>query len=159
VIIALATGGLVQEHQKMWTVERASQFQPRQLRSRPCCWSSPAPLLLVRHADDSLRQVAEEVGPVAGQESLKWLDRLMIAVQGVPCLEGPVEWSEGWYVLRIPLDAGGARLRRCCRRVSYVEDGVLHIVVPESVMKGIAGESENVIVDNIGGKLNITRST
>lgn len=62
-------------------------------------------------------------------------------------------------MLRIPLDAGGARLRRCCRRVSYVEDGVLHIVVPESVVKGIAAEGETVIVDNRGGKLTITRAT
>ena len=93
------------------------------------------------------------------QKVLKWHDRLLTAWEGVTCREGPVEWSEGWYVLRIPLDAGGDRLRRCCRAVSYVEDGVLHVVVPEVVMKPIAAEGQNVIVDNRGGKLNITRAS
>jgi hypothetical protein len=46
---------------------------------------------------------------------LKWHDRTVTFFEGVTSLEGPVESIDGKFTLRIPLSAGGRKLRRCAR--------------------------------------------
>jgi len=73
-------------------------------------------------------------------------------------LEGPVELLDGKLVLQIPLDAGGDVLRTAARGISTVDDEFLTITIPDWLAEKLGiGDGSLVLVDNSGGKFNITR--
>lgn len=73
-------------------------------------------------------------------------------------LEGPVERRGGRLVLRVPLSAGGERLRQVATAASYVEDGRLVVVLPEWLLERMALEEGSAVhVDDRWGRLNISR--
>jgi hypothetical protein len=88
---------------------------------------------------------------------LKWYDRTRTYFEGVTSLKGPVELIRGQLILRIPLAAGGARLRRCARSISRVEGDFLEVTIPAWLAEKIKiSEGTVVAVDNRWGKFNIT---
>lgn len=73
-------------------------------------------------------------------------------------LEGPVERRGSQLVLRVPLGAGGDRLRLVAKATSYEEEGNLIVVLPEWLATRMRlHEGAAVHVDNRWGKLNIAR--
>jgi hypothetical protein len=88
---------------------------------------------------------------------LKWTDRARTAIEGVTSVQGPVETVDGKLTLRIPLEAGGAKLARCARGVGNIDAECLNVVIPHAVAEG-AGIREGclVAVDNRWGRFNIT---
>jgi len=87
---------------------------------------------------------------------LKWHDRTMPFFEGVTSLEGPVESIDGKLTLRIPLSAGGSRLRRCARSISYVDGHVLNVIMPDWLAEKLnISDGSVVAVDNRDGRFNI----
>ena len=73
-------------------------------------------------------------------------------------LEGPVEQLNGQLVLRIPLDAGGDRLRRTACPGCTVQGQDLIVPLPEWLAASIRlVEGAAVHVDDRWGRLNIAR--
>ena len=73
-------------------------------------------------------------------------------------LEGPVERRDGRLVLRVPLAAGGDRLKLVAHATSYEEDGNLVVLLPEWLAQRMhLHEGAAVHVDDRWGKLNISR--
>ena len=73
-------------------------------------------------------------------------------------LEGPVERRGDRLVLRVPLGAGGERLRLVARATSFVEDGRLVVVLPEWLATRMRLEEGSAVhVDDRWGRLNISR--
>jgi hypothetical protein len=73
-------------------------------------------------------------------------------------LEGPVERRGDRLVFRVPLEAGGDRLRLVAKATSYEEDGNLVVVLPEWLAHRMQlDEGSAVHVDDRCGKLNIAR--
>jgi len=74
-------------------------------------------------------------------------------------IEGPVELVGGELMLRIPLDAGGAKLAPLAGKIGKVQDDCLCIVIqPWLAEKLRVGAGSLVVVDNQNGKFTITRS-
>jgi hypothetical protein len=87
----------------------------------------------------------------------KWHDRTLTDFEGVTSLEGPVESIDGKLMLRIPLAAGGARLRRCVRGISYVDDHCLNVIIPDWLAEKLhISDGSIIVVDNRDGRFNIT---
>ncbi len=73
-------------------------------------------------------------------------------------VEGPVERLGDQLVLRVPLDAGGEKLKHVAKSTSYEEDDRLVVVLPEWLARQMQlAEGSTVHVDNRFGKLNIAR--
>ena len=73
-------------------------------------------------------------------------------------LEGPVERRGDRLVLRVPLNAGGERLRLVAHATSYVEDGRLVVVLPDWLARRMQLEEGSAVhVDDRWGRLNISR--
>ena len=73
-------------------------------------------------------------------------------------IEGPVERRGDRLVLRVPLDAGGEKLKLVAQATSFEEDGRLVVELPEWLAQRMQlGEGSAVHVDNRFGKLNISR--
>lgn len=73
-------------------------------------------------------------------------------------LEGPVERRGDRLVLRVPLAAGGERLKDAARATAYEEDGSLVVELPDWLSDRMRlHEGATVHVDNRWGKLNISR--
>jgi hypothetical protein len=88
---------------------------------------------------------------------LKWTDRARTAIEGVTSVQGPVETVNGELTLRIPLEAGGARLARCARGVGNVDAGCLNVVIPRAVADAARMHEGCLVgVDNRRGRFNIT---
>ena len=78
-------------------------------------------------------------------------------MEEITSLGGPVEMRDGELVLAIPLAEGGAQLQAAARGISRVEGDELVVVIPAWLaMKIGISEGSPIIVDNRGGKLNIT---
>ncbi len=77
-----------------------------------------------------MSQRTARANPRLLRKFLKWYDRAWTFFEGVTSLEGPVESIDGELTLRIPLAAGGARLKRCARSISYVDGDFLNIIIP-----------------------------
>ena len=61
-------------------------------------------------------------------------------------------------VLRVPLEAGGERLKLVAKATSYEEDGRLVVVLPEWLSERMQlDEGSAVHLDNRFGRLNIAR--
>jgi hypothetical protein len=74
-------------------------------------------------------------------------------------IEGPVEMIDGNLMLRIPLSVGGDRLAPLSRGIGRVEGEYLCVVIqPWLADKLRLGAGSLVLVDNLNGKFNITRS-
>lgn len=75
-------------------------------------------------------------------------------------VEGPVERQGERLVLRVPLEAGGDKLRALTRAISFVEDGRLVVLLPEWLAERMQLEEGSAVhLDNRWGKLNIARLT
>ena len=73
-------------------------------------------------------------------------------------VEGPVERRGDRLVLRVPLDAGGDKLRQLATATSYEEDNRLVLELPEWLARRMQlCEGSAVHLDNRFGKLNISR--
>ncbi len=73
-------------------------------------------------------------------------------------LEGPVERRGDRLVLRVPMNAGGDRLRLVANATSFEEDGRLVVFLPEWLAKRMQlDEGSAVHVDDRWGRLNIAR--
>lgn len=73
-------------------------------------------------------------------------------------LEGPVERFNGRLVLRIPLEAGGQRLRQTVCAECPVEGKDLIVAVPDWIASQFhLAEGHAVHLDDRWGRLNITR--
>ena len=73
-------------------------------------------------------------------------------------VQGPVERRDNRFVLRIPLDAGGAQLRDVAQTTSFVEDDMLVVLLPEWLAERMhLLEGSEVYLDDRWGKLNIAR--
>lgn len=73
-------------------------------------------------------------------------------------LEGPVERRGDRLVLRVPLEAGGEKLKVVAKATSYEEEGRLVVILPEWLAERMQlDEGSAVHVDNRWGKLNISR--
>ena len=73
-------------------------------------------------------------------------------------IEGPVERLDGQLILRIPLDAGGDRLRRTACMGCAVQGKDLIVPLPEWLASSIRlVEGTAVHVDDRWGRLNIAR--
>ncbi len=71
-------------------------------------------------------------------------------------LEGPVLRINGEWMLLIPLEAGGAELVECSRRVSEVQGEFLKIVIPEWLAGVLRIEEGDLVrVQESNGTLNI----
>jgi hypothetical protein len=78
-------------------------------------------------------------------------------VEEITSLGGPVELRDGELVLAIPLAEGGAQLQAAARAISRVEGDELVVVIPGWLATKLRiAEGSPVIVDNRGGKLDIT---
>lgn len=74
-------------------------------------------------------------------------------------LEGPVELIDGKMILRIPLTAGGDNLISAAGSIGNIDSGNLNIsILPWLANQLKIGVGSLVVVDNIDGKLRITRS-
>jgi hypothetical protein len=72
-------------------------------------------------------------------------------------LEGPVERIAGALVLQIPLEYGGAALAESARGISKIEGDDLTVTIPDWLAEKLGiTEGTTVVVDNRGGKFNIT---
>lgn len=72
--------------------------------------------------------------------------------------EGPVERRGDRLVLRVPLEAGGEKLRPLARAISYVEEGRLVVLLPEWLAERMQLEEGSAVhIDNRWGRLNIAR--
>ena len=77
----------------------------------------------------------------------------------VTSLEGPLELVDGHLMLRIPLSAGGDKLAPSAKGIGIIDGDFLTIVIqPWLAEKPRIAEGSLVLVDNHGGKFNITRS-
>ena len=77
--------------------------------------------------------------------------------EGVTSLEGPVESVDGKLALRIPLAAGGQKLRRCARGIAQVEGDFLNVIIPGWLAEELNISAGTVVaIDNRGGRFNIT---
>jgi hypothetical protein len=95
-------------------------------------------------------------GPRLWRKFLKWTDRARTAIEGVTSVQGSVETVNGELTLRIPLEAGGAKLARCARGVGTIDQEYLDVVIPHSVVESTGiGEGSVVAVDNRNGRFNI----
>lgn len=73
-------------------------------------------------------------------------------------LEGPVERLNGQLILRIPLEAGGSRLRETVCPECTVQGNDLIVPLPDWLTASIRlAEGTEVHVDDRWGKLNIAR--
>ncbi len=73
-------------------------------------------------------------------------------------LEGPVERRGDRLVLRVPLNAGGDRLRLVANATAFEEDGRLVVELPEWLATRMKlDEGSAVHVDDRWGRLNISR--
>lgn len=73
-------------------------------------------------------------------------------------LEGPVERLNGQLILRIPLEAGGRRLRETVCPECTVQGNDLIVPLPDWLTASIRlAEGTEVHVDDRWGKLNIAR--
>lgn len=91
---------------------------------------------------------------------LKWHDRTMTFFEGVTSLKGPVESIDGQLTLRIPLAAGGSKLKRCARGIAHVDGEFLNVIIPSWLAEKLNITEGNVIVvDNREGRFNITLVT
>ena len=105
-----------------------------------------------------MRQLQIPGGPRLWRKLLKWTDRARTAIEGVTYIQGPVEIVEGRLTLRIPLEAGAARLARSARGVGNIDSlGCLNVVIPHAVAEA-SGIREGSVVsaDNRWGRLNIS---
>ena len=74
-------------------------------------------------------------------------------------LEGPVELINEKMMLRIPLTAGGDTLASAAGSIGETDSENLNIIILPWLAKELKiGVGSLVIVDNIEGKLRITRS-
>ncbi len=81
------------------------------------------------------------------------------AVDEITSLAGPVERVDGKLVLQIPLAEGGAQLVECSRGIGRVEGEDLVVTIPDWLAAKLGiDEGSTVVVDNRGGKFNITPS-
>ena len=72
-------------------------------------------------------------------------------------MHGPVERIDESLVLRIPLAAGGAKLRRAAMGISYVDETHLNVIIPDWLAAKLPViDGDTVVVDNRDGRLNIT---
>jgi hypothetical protein len=77
----------------------------------------------------------------------------------VVSLQGPVEVVDGDLAIRIPLEAGGSVLAPLARGIGEVRGEFLKIVIPPWLAEKLRIRAGSlVIVDNVNGKLTITRS-
>jgi hypothetical protein len=75
----------------------------------------------------------------------------------ITTLEGPVDRVDGALVLQIPLEYGGAALADSARGISKIQGEDLIITIPDWLAEKLGiTERVTVIVDNRGGKFNIT---
>ena len=75
-------------------------------------------------------------------------------------LQGPVELEGEQFVLRIPMEAGGAELANAARGIGRIDGSDLVVSIPVWLTQKLGiSEGSLVIVDNRDGKLNITRSS
>ena len=73
-------------------------------------------------------------------------------------IQAPVESREGRLVLRIPMDAGGAKFQLVAQASSFVEGDDLVVLLPEWLAHRMQlGEGTEVHLDDRWGKLNIAR--
>ena len=73
-------------------------------------------------------------------------------------LRGPIEREDGKLVMRIPLDAGGERLRAVARGICEIDGDDLVVTIPHWLAQKIGvGEGSEVYVDDRWGKFNITK--
>ena len=73
-------------------------------------------------------------------------------------IQGPVERRGDRLILRVPLEAGGAKLRLVARATAYEEDGNLIVVLPDWLASRMRlDEGSEVHVDDRWGRLNISR--
>jgi hypothetical protein len=80
----------------------------------------------------------------------------MTFFEGVTSLRGPVESIDGRLVLRIPLAAGGARLKRSARGISHVDGDFLVIEIQDWLAPKLnITEGSMVDVNNRDGRFTI----
>jgi hypothetical protein len=84
----------------------------------------------------------------------------MTFFEGVTSWSGPVESIGGNLTLRIPLAAGGAKLQRCARGIVRVEGDFLAVIIPNWLAEKLdISDGSVIVVDNRGGRFNITRQS
>jgi hypothetical protein len=80
-------------------------------------------------------------------------------VSDIVSIEGPIELEPAGLTLRIPLDAGGKELAPYAKGIGAIEgDDLVVIIQPWLADKLRIGQNSLVVIDNVEGKLRITRS-